>query len=99
MISPKNMRDIVCYYAHLNRPYLPLLQRMTASAKAVMPDCRTVLLTPTPSPQLGVLFDEMVALEYPATTDNLCLERARAMVSWALATPYPMVFVDPDIVF
>lgn len=93
------MVDIVCYYADLGRPYLPLLKRMTESAKDVMPDARLVLLTPTPKDELSALFDGMVSLPSKTNFANLCLERVRAMVSWMLVAENPAIFVDPDLEF
>lgn len=92
--------NIVCYYADLGRPYLPLLERMTASAKRLMPKARTVLLTPTPKPELAALFDHTCGIDLETTFDNLCVERARAMVSWMMSPQTEeTVFVDPDLEF
>ncbi len=77
--------EIVCFYAELGRPYLPLIERMTASAKAVMPDVRTVLLTPTPSAKLARLFDQVFVMPVEAKWETLCLDRT--------------IYADPDIVF
>lgn len=94
------MIDLVCYHADLGRPYLPLIEKMTASARAVMPDIRLVLMTPTPKRELARCFDLIVPLEdYPATHENLVLERSRASVSWMLQAPNPVIFSDPDIIF
>jgi hypothetical protein len=93
------MPDIVLYYADFGRPYLPLIERMTRSARKVMPNARVVLLTPTPSKALGKLFDVTCPIDVETTLDNLCRERARAMVSWMLATGENTIFVDPDIEF
>lgn len=90
--------DVICFYADLGRPYLPLLQRMTESAKAAMV-CRTILMTPTPSAQLARSFDHIIPTIYPVTAGNLCLERARSMVTIMLRTRNHTIFVDPDIEF
>ena len=93
--------DIVCFYADLGNPYLPLLERMTQSAKAVMPYCRTVLLTPTPSRYLSSLFDKTCDLspDMKTTTETLCYDRARTTVSWQGLTQVPTCYTDPDIEF
>src|SRR5262252_3831195 len=92
------MIDIVCFYAHLGRPYGELMARMTASAKSMFP-CRTVLLTPTPSADLTRFFDETVELSHPANPQTVCLEKVRAIVSWAVIAERPTLFADPDLVF
>jgi hypothetical protein len=91
--------DLVCYYADLGRPYLPLIERMTQSAKAVMPEARTVLLTPNAGPEYQALFDETRLVGGPPDHKTLCLSRSQAMWSWALQTDRNAVFVDPDIAF
>lgn len=91
--------DVVCYYADLGRPYGPLIERMVQSAKQAMPGCRTVLLTPFAPYAITSLFDVWVELGHPADTTNLCLERARAMVSWAVVMERRAIFCDPDIEF
>lgn len=93
------MTQIVMFYAELGRPYLPLIEAMTGSAKAVMPEATTVLLTPTPSAKLARLFDQMHIMPVTATWENLCLERARCMVSWQCQSTERTIYVDPDVVF
>ncbi len=93
------MTAIVMFYAELGRPYLPLIEAMTASAKAVMPEATTILLTPTPSAKLARLFDRMFIMPVDATWENLCLERARCMVSWQCQSTERTIYVDPDVVF
>lgn len=92
------MPDIVCYYAELGRPYTRLLERMTASARRVMPDARLVLITPTGC-DAERCFDVVARIEVKTTFDNLCLERARATVSWMLQTGNRTILADPDIEF
>ena len=96
------MIDVVCYYADLGRPYQPLMQRMCQSAKRHM-DCRTVILTPTPLDWMRDVFDT-VAPHHSAsykhvTRDNLCQQRAEAMMSWGAYCNRPTFFVDPDLEF
>jgi len=91
--------DIVCFYADLGRPYLPLLERMTDSAKRTMPHGRTVLLTPTPSKQLSDLFDVVIDLKIAVNERTLCFARARAMVAYQALSVAKTVYVDPDIEF
>lgn len=91
--------DIVCFYADLGRPYLPLIKRMTESAKDVMPHGRTVLLTPTPSDELSRLFDVVVTLRIPVDVKTLCFDRARAMVAYQQMSVAKTIFCDPDIEF
>ena len=83
----------------LKRPYLPLMQRMCASAKSVMPDCRTILLTQTPSRELTDTFDLTFELPPEGTAATLCRERAIVTASWAYKMDRPCVFADPDIEF
>lgn len=92
--------DLVCFYANIGRPYLPLIKRMTRTAKAVMPDCKLTLLTPTPTDELIRLFDAHVHLTGTNTSDaSLCFEKARAIMTWQQQLKTPCVFVDPDIEF
>jgi hypothetical protein len=95
--------DIVCYYADYGRPYLPLMQRMAASALKAMPKARLVLLTPTPGTycveRCSEFFDTIVPLDIPTPPEVLCRERARAMASWMMASEIPTLFVDPDVEF
>jgi len=93
------MLDVVCYYADFGRPYLPLIERMCASVREVMPDARLVLLTPTPKDELSAPFDTTAPLDIETTHANLCRERARAVCSWAMSAERPAVFVDPDVEF
>lgn len=91
--------DLVCFYADLGRPYLPLIAEMTRSAKAVMPECRTVLLTPTPSAKLLRLFDLPVHLKIETTLKTICFDKVRAILTWQSQMDRPCVFIDPDVVF
>lgn len=94
------MIDLACYYADIGRPYLPLIERMTQSAKSVMPDCRLTLLTPTPLKQLVRLFDTHVhLLDIEAEASSLCYSKARSIMTWQMQLKAPCVFVDPDIEF
>lgn len=92
---------VVCYYMDMGRPYLPLIENMTASVKAVMPDTRTVLLTPTPNCNASQFFDHTQFIgDRPTDETNICRERGVAMASWMLAKHgCDTIFVDPDIVF
>lgn len=96
------MIDVVCYYADFGKPYQPLLERMAASAKRHI-ECRTVILTPTPQPWMKVAFDAVEvpqSTSYPRVTrDNLCQQRAEAMMSWAALAKRQAYFVDPDLEF
>lgn len=91
--------DIVCFYSDLGRPYLPLIQNMVRSAKAVMPGCRTVLLTPTPYPSLCNLFDLPVHLMIDSSLKTVCMEKVRATLTWQAQMDRPCVFIDPDVTF
>jgi hypothetical protein len=90
---------IVCYYADLGRPYGPLIERMTGSARAVMPDAHLMLLTPTPDTPMRAHFHDVCPVPKQATFQNLCLQRAVAISSWAGQYPGPTIFVDPDLEF
>lgn len=93
--------DVVCWYADLGRPYLPLIAQMTASAKRVMPDSRTVLITPTNSEELASHFDIVWDISHQITTTEktVCYDRARATVSWQAMTDRRTIYADPDIEF
>lgn len=93
--------DLVVFYADLGRPYFDLLAKCTASAKRTMPYIRTVLLTPTPSPDLEALFDKTVDLSGHMTTTEktVCYDRAVSTVSWQALTEGRTIYADPDIEF
>lgn len=93
--------DVLCFYADLGRPYLPLMQTMTASAKRVMPYARTVLVTPTPDPALSRMFDKTVdvSAHMKTTEKTVCFDRATVTVSWQGQTENRTIFADPDIEF
>lgn len=93
--------DVVCYYANLSRPYLPLIETMTASAKRVMPYAQLVLMTPTPSDDLCRLFDKTIDLSpnMVTTEKTVCFDRAKATVSWQANTQNRTIYADPDIEF
>lgn len=101
MLAPQPDLSIVCFYADLGRPYLHLMARMTASAKRVMPLAETVLITPTPAPEIGGLFDTVVDVSrHLKTTDKtVCFDRACATVSWQRLAERRTVYTDPDIEF
>ena len=96
------MIDVVCYYADLGRPYRALMEQMCASAKQHI-DCRTVIMTPTPTDWMAGVFDTVAphhSQSYPQVTpENLCQQRAEAMMSWGAFCNRPTFFVDPDLVF
>jgi hypothetical protein len=96
------MIDVVCYYADLGRPYRSLMERMCASAKQHI-RCRTVILTPTPMEWMRQVFDTVAphqsASYKEVTKDNLCQQRAEAMMSWGAYCNRPTFFVDPDLEF
>lgn len=92
--------NIVCYYADFGRPYAPLIERMTKSAKELMPDARTVLLTPTKNTMVQQYFDTIYAIDCQTEIGTLCRERARAMATWMTYMEGGWtVFVDPDVYF
>lgn len=93
--------DICVFYADLGRPYQPLIEQMTTSAKRVMPYARTVLLTPTPSKALAACFDKTIDLsgEMQTTEKTVCYDRARSTVSWQAMTQNRTIYADPDIEF
>jgi hypothetical protein len=92
-------KEIVCFYTDLGRPYLPLLKRMTDTAKSVMPYCKTTLLTTTLTEELGSLFDNNVQINLKCDATDVCFVKSRAMITWQAQLKEPCVFVDPDIVF
>lgn len=100
-MSRSQSLDICCFYADLGRPYLSLIQNMTASAKRAMPDARTVLMTPTPSDELGACFDKVIDLSGHMTTTEktVCFDRATCTVSWQAHAENRTIYADPDIEF
>lgn len=96
---PASPPDIVCFYTDLGRPYLPLIENMTKSAREVMPGSRLILMTPTPSKALCRNFDLVVQLKIDADVKTICFEKARAMTSWQAQMDRPCVFIDPDVIF
>lgn len=93
------MLDLVCFYADIGRPYMPLIERMTSSARAVMPDARLTVITPTPTYSLTRCFDDVIHYPKLVTAENLMMEVVRAEVSWAVKTDTPTAFVDVDLEF
>lgn len=91
--------DILCFYADFGRPYEPLLERMVASARKVMPQARVICATSTPEGKIGRGWDGVLELPSKVTKETLCYERARLTVSWMLQTDRPVVLTDPDIEF
>lgn len=98
--SPPSL-DLAVYYADLGRPYLPLIETCTASAKKTMPYIRTICLTPTPSPELAALFDKTIDLSsnMKTTEKTVCYDRATTTVSWQAQTQNRTIYADPDIEF
>lgn len=91
--------DLVCFYADIGRPYLPLIRNMVASAKAVMPDRRVILLTTTPTSELQALFDQTAIFDLQTTPKTICIDKARCMQAWQEQMDRPCAFVDPDLEF
>jgi hypothetical protein len=91
--------NIVCFYTEIGRPYLPFIQRMTESAKRVMPESKTILLTPTPSKELNACFDEVLQLKIDSSWKTICFDKSRAILTWQLQSKEPTVYLDPDIEF
>ena len=99
-LQPREPLDLVLFYSDLGRPYFPLIKRMTESAKAVMPWARTIILTPTPTPELCALFDQHVHFtQMQSTVHTICYDKATAIVSWQKGIDRPTVFIDPDLEF
>lgn len=90
--------DVIAYYADFGRDYLPLLRKVSTSAKQVMPECRTICATPDPD-KVGKTWDHIIELPKGVTIQTLCYERARFTTSWMLNTDRPVIFTDPDIEF
>jgi hypothetical protein len=90
--------DVVLYYNDFGRPYLPLIERMVQSAKAKM-DCRTVVMTMTPSKKLFKLFDHPIHIVSEPNAKTVCLDKARAIVTYMAQADRPCIFTDPDVEF
>lgn len=94
--------DVVCYYVDWGRPYGPLLRNMAESAKRVMPECRTVLLTPTPMCDGAAHFDAVYQSPEIKEKDGialLSLSRCQANVSWQAQSQTETIYCDPDVEF
>lgn len=91
--------DLVCFYADLGRPYLPLIRRMMLTARAVMPESRMVLITTTPGKELERGFDVVMVVKTETTPQTLCLDKVRSMLTWQAQMDRPCAFVDPDLEF
>ena len=91
--------ELACFYTDLGRPYQPLIETMTASAKRIMPSCKLTLLTPTPTKDLAALFDECVHLKIDSTWRTICYDKSRAIMTWQLKSERPVVYIDPDLEF
>lgn len=91
--------DIVLFYNDFGRPYLPLIERMTKTAKEQMPHCRTVLLTMTPSAKLFRLFDHSIQIVQDADATRICYDKARAITTYQAQSDRNCVHTDPDVEF
>lgn len=94
--------DIVCFYAEIGMGdgYRVLMERMTASAREVMPDARLLLIAPDGvSTDIRKLFDKTARYPDATARDDLIYHKGRAMLTLGLATDNVTAFVDPDIVF
>jgi hypothetical protein len=91
--------DLVLYYADLGRPYLPLIERTIASARRVMPQSRLVLLTPTPTRDLTVLFDLVMEIQAVTTPQTVCFDKVLGLCTWQAQMDRACAFIDPDLEF
>ena len=93
------MLEIVCYYADLGRDYLPLFEKMINSARRTNPWAKITCMTPTPD-KVGKRWDLVIDTgQFPAGSQNLILEKVRAIVSLGKTTDHHIVVADPDIEF
>lgn len=95
--------DIICFYAEMGggASYVPLIERMTASARKAMPDARVLLMAPEPFPadEIAHKFDKILRYPDAPTADDLIYHKGRAFLTAALGTKNTTVFVDPDVEF
>lgn len=91
--------DVVLFYNDFGRPYLPLIERLVQSAKVQMPECRTVVMTMTPSKKLFKLFDHPIHIVSEPNAKTVCLDKARAIVTYMAQADRPVIFTDPDVEF
>ncbi len=95
--------DILCFYAEMGNGenYIRHFERMTASARATMPDARLLLMSPEPFPrdEIAHCFDKIIRYPDTPTVDDLIYHKGRGFLTAALSTKNTTVFVDPDVEF
>lgn len=92
----KSTVDVVCYYADFGLPYREHVINHARSVKKVMPDARSILLTPN-AVDLSPYFNHVIVTETPAKWETLMADRSLAHIRWALGTNRRTVFCDCDL--
>lgn len=92
-------REIACFYVDLGRPYAPLIERMTRTARVAMPDARLVLITGKQKVKEAQFFDVVVEMPFDPAPATVCYDKARCIASWATKTDRSTIFIDPDVEF
>lgn len=92
----KSTVDVVCYYADFGLPYREHVIRHARSIKRVMPEARSILLTPN-AVDLSPYFNHVIVTETPAKWETLMADRTLAHIRWAIGTERRTIFCDCDL--
>lgn len=92
----KSTVDVVCYYADFGLPYREHVIKHARSVKKVMPDARSVLMTPN-AVDLSPYFNHVIVTEKPAKWETLMADRTLAHIRWAAGTDRRTIFCDCDL--
>lgn len=92
----KSTVDVVCYYADFGLPYREHVIRHARSIKKVMPEARSILLTPN-AVDLSPYFNHVIVTEAQANWDTLMADRTIAHIRWAVGTDRRTIFTDCDL--
>lgn len=92
----KSTVDVVCYYADFGLPYREHVIRHARSIKKVMPEARSILLTPN-AVDLSPYFNHVIVTEQEAKWETLMADRTMAHIRWAIGTDRKTIFSDCDL--
>ncbi len=92
----KSTVDVVCYYADFGLPYREHVIRHARSVKRVMPEARSILLTPN-AVDLSPYFNHVIVTEKEANWETLMADRCLAHIRWAAGTDRRTIFSDCDL--
>lgn len=92
----KSTVDVVCYYADFGRPYREHVIKHARSVKRVMPEARSILITPNAT-DLSPYFNHVLVTEQPAKRETLMADRTISHIRWAAGTDRRTIFCDCDL--